>query len=128
MKIKTRFAALLGVLALMLTPAAAIASGPEYAPEKPAHPVVGPNSSLREKTKAYGRYCRGFSKKHVKGQKQTPFSRCVTAMARAATSSTTTPKRACAGFSKVHVKGEQGTEFSRCVVAAAKVKKAQTKS
>jgi hypothetical protein len=80
---------------------------------------------LPEKAKAYGVYCReqGFSKKHVKGEKGTPFSRCVTAMAKAATPPEETAKAACKGFSKVHVKGQKGTPFSRCVVAAAQVKK-----
>ena len=64
----------------------------EYAPappEQPAHPVhpthptPGPKASLPEKAKAYGVYCRGFSKKHVEGAKGTPFSRCVVAAAQA---------------------------------------------
>lgn len=123
---KTRIAALLGALALLVAPAAAFAGGPEYKPEKPpktehAKPTPGPKSSLPEKAKAYGVYCRGYSKKHVAGQKGTPFSQCVTAMARAATTKTTA-KAACKGLSKEHVKGQKGTEFSRCVVAAAKVK------
>jgi hypothetical protein len=126
MNVKNRIAALIGVLALLLTPAAALAQTVEYAPEHPehpAHPTPGPKASLPEKAKAYGVYCRGFSKKHVKGQQGTPFSQCVTAMAKAATSQKTTAKAACKGFSKEHVAGAKGTPFSRCVVAAAKVKK-----
>src|SRR6476659_7462377 len=46
------------------------------------------------KTKAYGHYCQGQSKKHVKGTKGTPFSQCVTAMAKVAHSQAT-PKQAC---------------------------------
>ncbi len=126
MDVKNRIAALLGALALLLAPAAALAQGPEYAPEHPehpAHPTPGPKASLPEKAKAYGVYCRGFSKKHVKGQPGTPFSQCVTAMAKAATGQKTTAQAACKGFSKEHVAGAKGTPFSRCVVAAAKVKK-----
>src|SRR5438093_12871003 len=67
--------------------------------------------------KAYGRYCQTESKRHVPGQKGTPFSQCVTAMAKAAHGQS--PAAACAGLSKKHVAGEQGTPFSRCVVAAA---------
>ncbi len=129
MEIKTRIAALSAAAALLLTPAAALAGGTEYAPEHPTHPThptPGPKASLPEKAKAYGVYCRGFSKKHVQGQKGTPFSNCVTAMAKAATVSSTTAKSACKGFPKTHVKGQTGTEFSRCVVAAAKVKKELT--
>jgi hypothetical protein len=131
---KTRIAVLVGVLTLALTPAAALARGVEYAPAHPehpahpAHPTPGPNAPLPEKAKAYGVYCKGFSKKHVKGQKGTPFSQCVTAMAKAASSEDTTAREACQGFSKKHVAGEKGTPFSRCVVAAAQVKKAQSQS
>lgn len=127
MLIKTKIAALLGVAALMLAPTAALAGGPEYAPEKPpktkpAKPMPGPSASMPEKAKAYGAYCAGFSRKPVKGQAMTPFSRCVTAMATAATSKKTA-QLACKAFPKTHVKGQAGTEYSRCVTAAAKVKK-----
>ncbi|HWH20060.1 MAG TPA: hypothetical protein VN671_05975 [Solirubrobacterales bacterium] len=131
MDLKTRIAALSAAAALLLTPAAALAVGPEYAPEHPTHPThptPGPKASLPEKAKAYGVYCRGFSKQHVKGQKGTPFSNCVTAMAKAATVPSTSPKAACKGLSKAHVKGQKGTDFSRCVVAAAKVKQEQVGS
>jgi hypothetical protein len=123
MDFKTKLGALFAALALLVTPAAAFAyGGPEYAPApepKPKHP--GPNASMGEKTKAYGVYCKGASKKHVKGKTGTEFSRCVTAMAAAATTKKTA-RAVCVGASKEHVKGVTGTEFSRCVVAAAKVK------
>jgi hypothetical protein len=124
MLIKTKIAALLGIAALMLAPTAAFAGGPEYAPEKPpkTKPMPGPSASMPEKAKAYGVYCAGFPKKPVKGQAMTPFSRCVTAMASAATSKKTA-QLACKAFPKTHVKGQAGTEYSRCVTAAAKVKK-----
>jgi hypothetical protein len=128
MDLKTRIAAVLGALTLLLAPAAALAAGPEYAPEHPAHPThpthptPGPKAPLPEKAKAYGVACRGFSKQHMKDEKGTPFSRCVTAMATAA-STKKTAKAACKGLPKKHVKGKKGTEFSRCVVAAAQVKK-----
>ncbi|HEY2480281.1 MAG TPA: hypothetical protein VGI17_16325 [Solirubrobacterales bacterium] len=124
MNVKTRIAALVGALALLLTPAAALANGPEYKPAHPthpAHPTPGPKAPLPEKAKAYGVKCRAFPKTHEKGQKGTPFSQCVTAMAKAANGQTA--KAACKVFSKEHVAGQKGTKFSRCVVAAAKVKK-----
>lgn len=129
MNFKSRIAMLAGALALVLAPGAALAHGVDYTPahpEHPAHPTPGPKASLPEKAKAYGVYCRGFSKKHVAGEKGTPFSRCVTAMAKAATDDGTTAREACRGLSKKHVKGAKGTPFSRCVVAAAQAKKAQT--
>lgn len=134
MDFKSKIAVLAGALTLASTPSAALAQGGEYAPAPPehpahpAHPTPGPKASLPEKAKAYGVYCRGFSKKHVKGEKGTPFSRCVTAMAKATTNDNTTTREACRGLSKKHVKGAKGTPFSRCVVAAAQAKKAQETS
>ena len=121
MKINTRIAVLLGVLTLLVAPTAALATGPQYEVEHVA-PAPGAGASQAKKTKAYGVYCKGFSKKHVKGQKMTPFSRCVTSMAKAV-GGKKTAKVACAGFSKKHVKGKTGTEFSRCVVAAGEAKR-----
>jgi hypothetical protein len=123
MNLKLKIAALLGMAAMLLAPTAALAEGPTYAPEEPAHhPLPGPGASLAKKTKAYGVYCKSFPKKAVKGQKLTPFNRCVTAMATAA-STKKTAQLTCKAFSKEHVKGQVGTEFSRCVTGATKVKK-----
>jgi len=96
--------------------------GPEYTPSPP--PPPGPKAGLPAQAKAYGRYCQGKSKKHVKGEKGTEFSRCVKAMAKAAANDAT-PREACKGLSKKHEKGEKGTEFSRCVKAAAQLRKHQ---
>jgi hypothetical protein len=129
MKLQMKIAVVVGALALATVPAMALASqptnpgqgnGPKYAPEKP---TPGPNAPLPEKAKAYGVYCRDWSKKHVAGEKGTPFSQCVTAMAKAANNEKLTAKQACRELSKKHVKGEKGTPFSRCVVAAAQLKK-----
>ena len=81
----------------------------------------GPKAGLPAKAKAYGMYCQGESKKHVDGQKGTPFSQCVTAMAKLANGNTDNPRTACAGESKKHVDGEKGTPFSQCVSAGAKL-------
>lgn len=97
-------------------------NGPEYEPTPP--PPPGPKAGLPAQAKAYGRYCQGLSRKHVKGEQGTEFSRCVKAMAKAVANGDT-PRRACKGLSKKHVKGEEGTEFSRCVVAAAQARKEQ---
>lgn len=98
-------------------------NGPKYGPEKPEKETPGPGAPLPEKAKAYGVYCQGQSKKHVAGQKRTPFSQCVTAMAKVANDETLAPKRACKAMSHKHVKGGKGTPFSRCVVDAAKLAK-----
>jgi hypothetical protein len=87
----------------------------------------GPNAPLPAKAKAYGHYCQNQSKKHVAGQKGTPFSQCVTAMAKLASGQTNSPKAACSAMSKKHVAGEKGTPYSRCVAAGAKLQKDQRK-
>lgn len=71
--------------------------------------------------KAYGRYCKDQSRKHVKGEKGTPFSQCVTAMAKLAGGATDSPREACKALSRKHARGEKGTPFSRCVAAGAKL-------
>lgn len=139
MKLQTKIAIALGALALTTAPAAmALASqptnpgqgnghsnGPKYTPDTPDPGTPGPGASLPEKAKAYGRYCNDQSRKHVAGEKGTPFSQCVTAMAKTANDQKLTPSKACKGMSHKHVKGEKGTPFSRCVKAAAKLRKTQ---
>jgi hypothetical protein len=74
---------------------------------------------LPAKAKAYGKRCQAESKNHVARTKGTPFSQCVTAMAKLATNKATTPAQACSSLSKKHVAGTKGTPYSQCVVAAA---------
>lgn len=142
MKLQLRIALLTGALALTAAPALAKGmpegvpahgngngnsaghqGGPEYAPPEDVTP--GPKAGLPEKAKAYGRYCQDQSHKHVKGEKGTPFSQCVTAMAKAANDEKINAKHACKGMSKKHVKGEKGTAFSRCVKGANELRKQQ---
>jgi hypothetical protein len=79
--------------------------------------------SVPSNAKAYGVYCQNQSKQHVAGQKGTPFSQCVTAMAKLAKGTTDSPKVACASMSKKHVAGQKGTPYSNCVSAGAKLLK-----
>jgi hypothetical protein len=111
MKHTTKLALIATLVTCATVPAIGLAAG------KPP----GPGASLPAKAKAYGRYCQNQSKKHVAGQKGTPFSQCVTAMAKLASGQTNSPKTACAAMSKKHVAGEKGTPYSRCVVAGAKL-------
>jgi len=116
MKLHMKLTLGLAVLSLGLVPAMAGAvtyQPPEYQPEKPPNTPQGPKTA--PKGKAYGYYCRGQSKKHVKGQQGTAFSRCVKALARADKNPELHPKKACKALSKKHVKGQQGTPFSKCV-------------
>lgn len=78
-------------------------------------PGKGKGPKAGSKAKAYGFYCQGQSKKHVKGTKGTPFSQCVHAMKALDKGETTSPKVACKSLSKKHVRGTKGTPFSRCV-------------
>jgi hypothetical protein len=84
---------------------------------------VGPDATPAAKAKAYGNDCQNQSKKHVDGQKGTPFSQCVTAMAKLASGTTDSPTKACSTVSKEHVDGQHGTPFSLCVAAGAKLLK-----
>ena len=125
MRLRMTFVMALAVLSLGLVPATGMATvdyqpeGPKYQPETPKGPKTAP------KGKAYGYYCRGESKKHVKGEKGTAFSRCVKALARAGKNESLHPKKACKGLSKKHVKGQKGTEFSRCVKDVNRMRKEQ---
>jgi hypothetical protein len=86
---------------------------------KPATP--GPKAGLPAKAKAYGRRCKDQSKKHVDGEKGTPFSRCVTAMAKLANGKTSSPRKACKDLSKKREEDDKGTPFSLCVSQGAKL-------
>jgi hypothetical protein len=92
-------------------------------PSTPSQPA--PGASLPTTAKAYGRYCQNQSKTHVAGQTGTPFSQCVTAMAKLASGSTSLPRTACAAMSKQHLAGQKGTPFGNCVAAGAKLLKDQ---
>jgi hypothetical protein len=122
MKLRMTLAAVVAVLSMALVPAVGVADGPDYQPEgpnyQPEKPPQGPQGpKAAPKGKAYGYYCRGQSKKHVKGEKGTAFSRCVKALARADKNENLHPKKACKALSKKHVKGQKGTPFSNCVRA-----------
>jgi hypothetical protein len=99
---------------------AATGAGAQQTPTTP-----GPSASASAKANAYGKHCQRESKKHVAGQKGTPFSQCVTALAKLASGQTDSPKVACRTLSKKHVAGQKGTPFSQCVSAAAKLKSDQ---
>jgi hypothetical protein len=88
--------------------------------------AAGPNNAstttLPSQAKGYGFYCQNQSKVHAAGQKGTPFSQCVTAMAHLAHGQANSPKAACAVMSH-KPDGQGGSPFSRCVSAGAKLLK-----
>jgi hypothetical protein len=134
MKLRTMVAMGLAVLSMALVPAVGMADdgpdyqpapeGPSYQPEHPNHPPQGPKTA--PKGNAYGYYCRGESKKHVKGEKGTAFSRCVRAHKRAANQPDKTAREVCRDLKVKHDRsgrhvphGDKGTAFSRCVKSVA---------
>jgi hypothetical protein len=128
MKHLCKLAILSGALALSAAPAVAATApdgvpptnqGTSHAHGHSATPPAG--ATLPAKAHAYGKYCQGESKKHVDGQKGTPFSQCVTAMAKLANGASDSPSAACKQLSKKHLDGQKGTPFSQCVTAAAKL-------
>jgi hypothetical protein len=128
LRYRTKLAVLTGTLALGLLPALAIAAPPAENPglgHVPTNPGAKPTTpGPNPKGNAYGNYCQDQSKKRsdsAPGTKGTPFSQCVTAMAKLAAGQTDNPRTACKDESKKHVKGQKGTPFSRCVSAAAKL-------
>ena len=125
MKLVTKIAIIAGALALGMSTAAVAGPnyGPDYTPGPPPHEKG--HAKGHDHAKAYGFHCQGYSKKHVKGQKGTPFSQCVKAMAQADKHEHMAPGQACKTFSKKHVKGEKGTPFSRCVKGVAQMRKEQ---
>ena len=120
MRIQFKLGAAIATFALGFAPALAIAAHPNNGKH-------GSQSNSQAHAKAFGKLCSKESKKHVAGQKGTPFSQCVTAMAKLAGGSTTSPKTACAAMSKKHVPGQKGTPFSNCLSGGAKLLKDQHK-
>lgn len=118
MKLRSKLAAGLAVMAMGAVPSVAGATGPTYAPEHPTHPTTTP------KGHAYGYYCKGKSRKHVRGEKGTEFSRCVATL-KQADNQDLTAKQACKEESKEHVKGVKGTAYSNCVKTVARMQRDQ---
>ena len=122
---RSRLAAtVLATAGLMVAPAFALAVNSHANGHDPhgSTGVTGTTGSTTHNGNAYGVLCANESKTHIDGQKGTPFSQCVTALAKLSGGATTNPAKACAAESKKHVKGTKGTPFSRCVSAAAKLR------
>ena len=116
MNLKAKIAVLVSGLVLVVVPAVALGA-------KPAHPLSPSAAQYKPNGHAYGFFCQAESKKHVAGTSGTPFSKCVTAMAKLAHGVTKSPKAACAAESKKHIAGKPGTPFSLCVSGGAKLLK-----
>lgn len=121
MRLKPKLAVLAGTVVLGISPAVALGT-PGGQPNKSNSPTK------TSKAKAYGKFCQGESKKHVAGTPGTPFSDCVTDMAKLANGSASNPAKACANESKKHVAGQRGTPYSVCVSGGKKLLKQQAGS
>lgn len=119
MKIRSKLAVAAGIMALGAYPAVALAA-PGGHPNQPTTHTTG-----TKQAKAYGKFCQGESKQHIAGTRGTPFSKCVTDMAKLANGSSTNPTKACQNESKRHVAGQRGTPYSVCVSGAKKLLKQQ---
>jgi putative hemolysin len=126
MTIRSRVQTVLAVATLGVVPMAMVSGAAAHTSSVHITPA---------QAKAYGKYCRtaGTSRQHVTGQKGTPFSDCVTAMAHLAHSKTTThqsAQKACAaaGETKTHVNGQKTTPFGQCVSAGTKLLAAQRRA
>lgn len=133
----SRIATLSSIVAIGAFGAPAVGAAPPATSPGAAKQAAtpGPGASAASKAKAYGKFCANQSKKHVAGQKGTPFSQCVTAMAKAAkaakaaeaakaagtTVTKPSPAKACSTMSKKKVGDEKKSAYAKCVVAAAKV-------
>lgn len=121
------------IFSLAVAPAAL---GQGKAPDKPAPPAAknppagSPDAEYNlPKGHAYGYYCKGVSKKRVKGQKGTPFSQCVKAMKKLDAGKTKSPAKACKGMSKKKPAKTKGSNrrgkspYAKCVSGAKKLLK-----
>ena len=107
------------LLALVAFPALGHAAA---APTKGGSASPGPDASRASKARAYGKYCRGESRRSERGQRGSDYARCLNAMARLGSGRTRSPARACRGLSRKRERGERGTEYSRCVRAARRLR------
>jgi hypothetical protein len=117
MRFQSKLAVLAGTMVLGVFPAVALGDG--------GHPGKSTSPTTASKAKAYGKFCQGESKTHVAGTPGTPFSKCVSDMAKLANGSATSPAKACANESKKHVAGQPKTPYSVCVSGAKKLLKQQ---
>jgi hypothetical protein len=121
-------ATIVGICVLAVVPATAIAVQPEDpgSQGKGHNKPVTPGPTGEPNGNAYGFHCQDQSKKHVAGEKGTPFSQCVQAMKEIASGATDNPARACKGLSKKKAEGEKRSPFAKCVKAAAKLRGQQS--
>src|SRR5689334_25340355 len=127
MKTQRKLLTLIATMALGVAPAVAFAAHHNNHPTGPpsnhgtAHKpsTPGPNSSPSAKAKAYGKNCQDQSKTHVAGTPGTPFSKCVTDMAKLARGPKSVARADSKDESKRHLTSSPGTPCRLCVSSAA---------
>jgi uncharacterized protein (DUF305 family) len=75
------------------------------------------DGATKADTAAFGKRCQTQSKQRVVGSKGTPFSKCVSAMARLARAQSRSPQIACATLSRRRPAPSRTSPFDRCVTA-----------
>lgn len=83
------------------------------APTPTSTPTTQDNTPVLTHTLGY--YCKGELKRHVRGQKRTPFSQCVTAMGKLSKGSSSSAAAACRGLPRRRVSGARSTPYALCV-------------
>jgi hypothetical protein len=119
MRLQSKLVVIAGILALGTSPAVALGAAGGHS-NRPS-----PHKTANKQAKAYGKFCQGESKQHVAGTPGTPFSKCVTDMAKLANGSARNPAQACRNESSKHVAGQRGTPYSVCVSGAKELQKQQ---
>jgi hypothetical protein len=115
-------------LGLAAVPAAAQAPTDTGAQQRPGGTEISPPKKKKSspRGRALGYYCRGQSKKKVEGQKRSPFSQCVRALARVKRGKAS-PKVACRSLARKRLEGQKakGTPYSLCVRGATRLRRAE---
>lgn len=86
-------------------------TAPSQTPQTPTQTPTTTTPSVR----AAGYYCKGESKRHVRGFKGTPFGQCVGAMMRLKATNGLSPRKACSSVTKRHFPGMKKTPYALCV-------------
>jgi hypothetical protein len=117
-----RFRSILIVAACAAVAAAALSSVATARPSKACPPGT---SNADYCHVAPGQFCKGMSKKHIPGQKGTPYSQCVSAMAKLSKKPSMAPSQVCAGLRKAKgkkAKKDANKAFNQCVAGGKKLK------
>jgi hypothetical protein len=88
---------------------------PEANGTQPTQQPTQTNTTTTPPAHAAGYYCKGESRRHVRGFESTPFRQCVAAMKQLRDSEGVSPREACASMTKRHFPGMKRTPYAVCV-------------